>query len=274
MSYLYTADMFNDKWFKRLLLVLCLPVLYFPYYFISIMNLDHTELWKKEQVPYSFYNKMEAFAKMPDQKFLPVVSGSKSVVMTWYYYINKRKSGMSILQTTNYPCAEADFILWFDNDCLPVFPDGYKCIDSSYYVGHYLLQRKTSLKRLIIDSLIDYKTNGFVTDEFYNIWVGKTDTLFNKFLALNFDFKLLADDVPFNADLVISVDNKTTNLIYNVIKLQWIRERWATGENSFVNCNYISKLPDGAETIKAYLWNPGKKPYSISNGHFYLTELK
>jgi hypothetical protein len=270
----FVLDDFLKKKKYPFMIGLCLPLFIFPINFFIKMNTSYVDYWKNEQIPMHFYKTAHQFSSDSLQNFPPLISCTQTMKMCWNYCNYTNNGNFSMISCDDFPSKYADFIIAAEID-LPDLSANYDSIDFYDVSKIYLLKRKTQLIHQKIYERTGINTTGIISDEFFNIWQGKADSLVGKSIYCKFDFNLLSSDKPFDAQLVVTVqDSSNNNLKYESLDLSWLRRQWNGKPHNFVNSIFIHDIPRGSSIIKIYIWNIKKAPFSISDGSCYIYNLK
>lgn len=251
---------------------LALPLVLIPLHFVYAGNFTHVAVYKEDRVPDRFYDEIKAKSDtMPEPATVGSYHGRVLVLAYRNYLAN---GNVAVSYSNNYPSLVPDFQV-IDTDELPGWNLYYNAIDYDAVSGYHLLERKHKLQRHTIFEVKGISTNGYRSDEFFNLSGGDADTLAQKSLYLEYDMDIESPAEPFVAWIVVGVtDTAGNNVAYENIPLNWIKPSWNVHTKHYNNGQLLTKIPPGSKTFVTYIWNIKKVPFSISNAKITIRELE
>lgn len=271
-----TAFVFS-KWAlrKKWLSLVAIVYLFFPISFIVTLDLRQASFWVDARNSQPIYDRVTTVES--NFKFPLVVGGYATQELCWYY-MNYRDEGVQgRLHWTEHPTLDADvqFICPSRMDD-PLVREYYDSIYFDKAANLVYWKRKNFLEKTILQTQDVVPIENTKLD-YYTLMKVPADSLIDQTVFMGVEMTLDAEAVPFRSRLVVAVDREEgdpTNLAYEYIQLDWIRKSWKGEENNVLQGSLIHNVPEGAETIAIYLWNPDTTSYSIKNGKCYLYKLE
>lgn len=275
--YISGASAFTlSKWSKRQkwLSLMAVVFLYFPFSFIAQLNLRQASFWVDARNSQPIYDQVKNLKS--DFKFPLIVGGYATQELCWYYMNHQDGGKRGRLHWTNHPATDADVQLICP--CRMENPMVRELYDSTYYdqaADLILWKRKEPLKKILEKTVIVEPVKK-TKSEYYGLLNLAADSFINKTIYIGVEMTLDADAEPFRSRLVATADQEAEpkNLVYEFIQLDWLRKSWKGEENNVLQGTLIHQVPENAESISFYLWNPDTTTFSIRNGKCYLYELK
>ncbi len=268
-SLCFLADKALALWNKKWLLLLLIPLLFFPVNFLYSLNFSRCNIYVEDRFPQRFFDRVSSAHRPGD---FPATVGGNSVKLFCWTYFNYRSGGtQSAVHFWNFPSTEEEYQI-VRTDEIPAWKNSYDSIDYDKYSGLLLLQRKTAYTRVLLDSLSVF-TPTEITGEYFDLYSFKADSLRGKTLYVGYKLTFSTAVAPFNTRVVIDVADKDgKSLAYEYISLNWLKLHYEGNSTNFINGMLIHKLPPEAVSIKSYIWNLEKATYSVK-GNVYLFKL-
>ncbi len=263
-SLCYAAGDLADRIrFKPVLLVL-LPLVFFPAHFVSAINLTHSEFYIEDPIPLSFYKAVKADHTPGD--YPPTVGGHRLRHFCWSFNDFRNGGTESQVYFDDYPGHIEEFQLVDEAD-LKKFEQDYTVLLKYEPNDRLLLKRKTNVNRTLIASEHINDTREEVTDEFYTLFSGSLDTLVGKNIYIGFTGNIESPSVPFEAWIVAEARDSTGKaLCYEKLALNWLRPEWKGKSAYLKNGVLIADLPANVKRLQVYLWNMKHKGFRLSRG--------
>lgn len=252
-------------------LILSAPMWVMPLHFIVHINLSHTIFWKDLNLPVRFYDTLVAdWADMPGN---PTVGGYKMRGFTWVYLNHIRGGRLDPVHSDGYPHVEADYQIGLPEDGKE-WADDYVSIDSDPSSGLHLLRRKERLRRQTILTTAPTGTDGDTDREFFEVLNISTDSLPASDLLVNVRLTLTKQGAPFVAHLVAaSTDSMGRQTCYEFIGFDHLQATWNGKQDNFSHSMLLHGLPTRRGTLKVYIWNIHRMPYSATDAVVSLQRL-
>jgi len=251
---------------------IAIPFLLIPAHFIYISNLTHIIVYREDRVPNRFYEKIRKKAEsMPEVATLGSYK-QRILVLAYQNYLNNGNVGIS--HVTDYPSLVPDFLVvnTFHLATLNLY---YNSIDYDKVSEYHLLERKHKLQRQIISEVKAISTNGYISNEYFNLVQGAIDTLIQNPLFFEYDMDIESTAEPFVAWIVVGVSDSANNTTaYERIPLNWIKPAWKGKSKHYHNGQLITNLPATSKIFITYIWNINKVPFSISNAKVTIKQLE
>jgi hypothetical protein len=257
-------------WNKKWLLLLMIPLLFFPVNFLYSLNFSRCNIYIEDRFPQRYFDKVSSAQKPGD---FPATVGGNSVKLFCWTYFNYRSGGtQSAVHFWNFPSTDEEYQI-VRPDEIPAWKNSYDSIDYDKYSGLLLLKQKIAYTRVLFDSL-SISTPAGMKEEYFDLCTYQADSLHGKTLYLGYRLNFSSAEVPFNTRVVIDVSDKDgKSLAYEYISLNWLKLHYEGNSTNFINGMLIHKLPPEAVSIKSYIWNLDKVPYLVK-GSVYLFSLK
>jgi hypothetical protein len=255
---------------KNWILILLFPLVFFPVNLIYSANLGRCNIYLLDRFPQRFFDTVYNHYK--PEEFPATIGGNCTKLICWNYYNYRKDGSQSTVQDWNFPSNDEDYQIVMPHD-IDRWKTYYDSLDIDKYSGLLLLKKKQPYLRSLIDSIL-VSSNFSNTEEYFNLFETKTDSLNGKTLYLGYKLNISSCVAPFNAHIIIDVQDKNgKGLYYQNIRLNWLKLHYAGDKINFINGMLIHKLPPEAASLKSYIWNIDKAPYEVS-GNLYLYELK
>lgn len=269
IGFIFMVDELMGNTGRRIFLMLVLPFALTPIHFGFSMNLSYSALWKQEHYPYRFY---ETIKNENPGIIHEVGIGAYGIQrLVWAYYNYCDGGNLNLLQTADFPRYAYDYLIYSD-DMVPASHRDYDVVDVDPFSGLHLLRKKIRpYRKLIYERSINY--TGGINQEFYELYSGIPDSLKGKSIAVHIKLKLRSDQKPFNAHVISSILDKTSNtLYYESLQFDWLKDKW--DENVLFNHTmFIYEIPQEANNVVVYIWNLEKVLYTIYEGEVKVYEL-
>jgi len=246
------------------------PLLFFPIHFFWNINFSHSSLWSFENIPHRFYDKVSVYIKKNEAP--PTMAGYRMRELPWAYQNFRQGGEAGIIAFTGFPETISDFQVAVSSQ-LGNWNKYYERVDYDKASDLSLLKRKTFLtrKQIFVNDSVSTKKES--SNEFFDVYKGKADTLAGKDIYVNLTGSLQTPVKPFVSWLVISISDKEGKEIrYERVPFDWIKTKW---KGDLINMGIqIHAIPSGAQTIICYIWNMNKVPYTFVNGACRIFELE
>ncbi|MCD4695246.1 MAG: glycosyltransferase family 39 protein [Bacteroidales bacterium] len=243
---------------KKYLVLLLVPVLFFPAQFISNANLSWSSI-ENHAIPERFYTYIAS--KKTDDR-IPTVQGHRNRIMRWNWLNFTGKKELPCIHTSNYPSLTGDFQIVFPHEN-PEWQRYYDSVDMDIHSGIYLLERKQKLSRELILSTREVSTDGIISNEFFEIYSASIDTLKGYDLYVEFNLQLTSLKNPFHTWIVATVFDENRNQVrYECVPLDWFRSEWYA-DATFKNGLTIHNLPAEGKNLVIYCWNMFESEFEI-----------
>jgi hypothetical protein len=257
-AFIFLLDQVNQKINKKLLIVIVLPFLFFPVHFLFSLNFTHSKLWKDERIPNTFYQKVlddSALGNKPN-----TIGGYLMRTLCWSYTNFRNDGQLNQVQNTHYPEYISDYQI-VETKPEERFNEFYHEIGYDPVSKLSLLKRNETIKVKKLDS-ISIKTTGEINKLYYNIYIGKIDSLVGKTLLIDLNLKLSTEETPFIAWIVAQVKDKNSKgVAYEFIALNWKRKTWNNQNKELKGNMFIYDIPAGSKEIYFYIWNINKSVF-------------
>ncbi len=269
-SVCFLTDKFMAVWNKKWILLVLVPLVFFPVNFVYTLNFSHNNIYLQDRYPKRFFDKV---VQQGSSDQYPATIGGNSVKHFCWTFFNYRSGGtQSAMQYWNFPSTDEEYQI-ARTDEIANWRNYYDSIDYDRSSQLILMKRKTTWHKTLLYSAEIPKADNF-NGEFFDISRIKTDSLIGKTLYVGYKLSFQTLAVPFNTRLVIDVsDSAGKGLVYQYISLNWLKLHYTGPGLNLVNGMLVHKLPPEAATLKTYLWNINKIPYSVS-GNIFVYEMK
>lgn len=248
---------------------------WFPIYFFMNFSLRQALFWVDARHSQPIYDLV--MEEESNFKFPLIASGYVTQELCWYYMTHQDGGKQGRLHWSYHPVLDADvqFICPSRFNDVPV----RAYYDSLYYDPAadliYFRRKKQLKKELIYQKEVPSVQN--TKAEYYDlIKIENADSLVGETIYLGVEMTLNADAAPFRSRIVAAVDRteEPRNLAYEFVQLDWLRKSWKGEENNVLQGTLIHYVPEGAETIALYLWNPDTTQFSVTNATSYMYRLE
>jgi hypothetical protein len=261
-SLFFMMDQMNPDFKKRLGLLLLLPIFFFPIHFLYSINISHSSLWITEHIPDSFFEKVRDDSIKENKQF--TIGGYAMRTLCWSYRNFREGGDLNHIQSSHYPEYLSDFQI-VDDKYLSTFLPLYTIEDYDPISGLSLLKRNERVKTNLLYHF-EKSSEGERSSEFFNLYRGDIDSLKGESLLINLQMKVLSDQIPLKAWLVVEVDKQNNEKVsYEFVALDWKKSSW---KGSSINLNsslFVFDLPPDSKIIKIYFWNPDKVAYILDD---------
>jgi hypothetical protein len=268
-SLCFLTDKALALWNRKWLLILLLPLMFFPVNFLYSLNFSRCNIYIEDRFPQRYFDRVSSAQRPGD--FPPTVGGNSVKLFCWTYFNYRSGGTQGAVHFWNFPSIDEEYQI-VRPDEIPAWKNSYDSIDYDKYSGLLLLQRKSTYTRVLLDSL-SVSTPAEIKDEYFDLCTFSADSLRGKTLYLGYKLTFSTAEAPFNTRVVIDVGDKDgKSLAYEYISLNWLKLHYEGNSTNFINGMLIHKLPPEAVSIKSYIWNLDKAPYSVK-GNVYLFNL-
>ena len=257
---------------KRAALLSLVPLILIPVHFFTHLNLTHASFYIEDLIPASFYKTVKK--NHPPGDYPPIVSGKRLRHFCWSFYDFCADGTESQISSTKFPENISDFQI-ADAEDLFHFREKYITVDSSVVNQRYLLKRRIPATRVMIDENTNVHTPGLVDNEYVLLSSGNFTPLAGKSVYIGITAEIYSPAEPFHTWIVAEIkDSNGQTLQYERVSLYWFRPVWNELTGNFKNGLFFPHIPSGASTMKVYVWNIEKVPFSIENGKVQLFLLE
>jgi len=154
---------------SKISLIALVPLMLIPIHFFTHLNLTHASFYIEDLIPASFYKTVKQHHQPGD--YPPIVSGKRLTHFCWSFYDFCEDGTESQITFPNSPETISDFQIADAND-LGYFQKDYQIVDSSSVNHRYLLKRKLPATRILVGQSADFRTPGFVENEYLLLYSG------------------------------------------------------------------------------------------------------
>ena len=269
-AFIFLLDQVSLNINRKVILLIVLPFLFFPIHFIYSLNLTHSSLWSDERIPKSFYKKV---LDNSDHISGPNTIGGYHMRLLCWAYLNYRNGGeLNQIQSSNYPEYISDYqVVELKKE--EKWNEYYETLGYDPISKLSLLKRRRFIESKKLDNAF-ILSSGVTDQEYYNLYVGKTDTLDGKTLIIKIDMTLNSEAYPFEARTVAQIKDKNNkSLEYEFITLNWKRASWSGQNRNFSGSMIIYNLPEESNEIVLYLWNVSNKKYVAEDINCSINQL-
>jgi hypothetical protein len=239
-------------------------------HFAFKLNFRKHELYIYDTFPDRFYEKL---LEKQNQYNLPITIGGHRCREFIYGFMNYRNEGaLNAMDSPELLHMNCDFLIAKAGE-KPFYERYYNEIDSEPDWNFRLLERKDKIKNKLILEIKDKTFNG--EDEFYGLLNDTSNFIFpNKNpIRADFTFKINKVPVPFNAWLVLQIDNLDgSTYCFKRSSLNWIKENY-NNEKEYTYSVVSPTLPKQYKCIKAFIWNINKEKIDINFTSLKLYQL-
>lgn len=269
-SFFFIADLLFQKFRKKSILLLSIPLYFIPLHFLLNMNFSHNS-FENHKIPERFYEKI--YSSYQPGQAPPTIGGYKAREFRWAYHNFKHGGELGKVHGSLYPSAIEDFQI-VDTGYTEEYRKYYDSIDYHKTSGFYLLKRKKPLPGKLIVEKDPVKTDKPVSNEYMNLLELQIDTLERSSIQIIFDLHFNTLAKPFKSWLVASVRDSTGQEIrYEYFALDWLKFNWQ-GDAGHVLNSMIVPLPEASHKLIFYLWNIQQVPYEITTGSITLHKYR
>jgi len=225
---------------------------------------------------YQYITVEEDFIKKAPKKInnrACILSGEKLLEPQYYWNNYKSQHSISSYQFTDYPSTIADF-QYISIEKYHEIDSLYKIIDSSGNNNFYLVerQRKLNANLLIERNDLDDKYES----EFINLFEASESELTEmkeKNIMITYAMKLGSINIPFDANIVITVFRNEEVIKYEKIPLNWVNDKYSLDQTYFFTI-YINNFPSDATKFISYIWNVDRTSVILNESEVKIYELK
>lgn len=253
---------------EKLIMLLALPLLVFPFDFINRANLCYMTIWNEDYIPARFYEKIA-----DDKSSNPTIGGYFMRRLCFAYHNFQNGGHLNQVQCAQYPEYISDYQIVMNTDSTN-WKQYYDSIDYATYSKLYLYKKKTADYKktlLVVDSIrcTDYES------EYFNLFEGSADTMSGKDISVFTSMSFASSSTPPVMWVVVSIDDSAgNNVLYEFAALHWKKHSY-NGENQNLQCTFsISNVPVNCKRFVLYIWNIHKKKFSITDGQCVISEIK
>ncbi|MCF8366372.1 MAG: hypothetical protein K9H16_11355 [Bacteroidales bacterium] len=261
-SIFFFCDALYEKFHRKKIALIILPLLFVPLHFLSNMNLSHNS-FENQKIPNRFYEKM--LEDFNPGEAPPTIGGYMGRALRWGFLNYKNGGLLGKVQGNIYPDTIEDYQI---ADSL--FPPGmakyYDTIDFHETSQLFLLKRKSSAPESLVFEKSGISTEGEIEEKYFRFFIIDADSLGCEFVKVIFNFHLTTKAKPFIGWLVAnSLDANNREIGYEYYPLEWLDKKWE-GESGRLLNSMIVKIPAGIHQLNFYLWNKREVPFSVKEG--------
>ena len=257
----------KEKWAWLMLL----PFIFFPVNFIYSLNVTYPIVYKVDNIPQRFYNKVLSSA-IPGQ-IPPTIGGNRMRHFCWSYLDFRNGGKLCQVYWNTYPGHETDFVI-ADAPDIPGLNQYYESIDYDDISGRSLLKRKSPVSKTLVQQIDTIHSAGSTEKDFFTLFKRGTGDLKGKTIFVGYDLTLFAEKKPFLAWITLAaVDKSGKQLCYSFIGLDWLRTSWNGEQSDFLNGTFLEPIPADADRIESYLWNIDGASYRLTNGKVFIYSI-
>lgn len=253
-------------------LISLIPLALIPIHFFTHLNLSHASFYVEDLIPASFYQTVKKHHQSGD--YPPIVSGNRLTHFCWSFYDFCANGTESQISFTGFPERISDFQI-ADSADLNYFKGDYTIVDSSDVNQRYLLKRNVLAVRMLIAEKSHIRTPGLVKNEYVSLYSGNLPALNGQSAYIGITAEIYSPEEPFHTWIVAEVkDTAGQTVQYERVSLYWFRPAWNESSKQFKNGLFLSRILPGAVTLKLYVWNIEKVPFSVDKGTVKLFVLQ
>jgi hypothetical protein len=235
----------------------------FPIATLASVNLKEVAVWKEFPLDREAFNMVVTDSKNLDR--LPIIGGDKLFKISWGYHNLRSGAETTPLIQRDESGLICDYQLCYGEEC-ERFEKGFVTMWQNKDHGVRLLRNENppSFAPLNLEGQAKESYSG--TTKYYNLFETKEKSLLGELAAFDIEFKIRCKSSPSNINLVIAAsDAENGSVYYDFIPVKWIRKEW-NGE-SFKSYRPV-QLPEEAEILKCYLYNPDLEEFDVEPVQF------
>ncbi len=268
-SLCFLSDKLLQQWNKKWLLVVLLPLLFFPINLLVSANFGRSNIYLQDRFPQRFFDAV--YAQHAQGEFPASVGGNSVKLFCWTFFNYRKDGSLGPVHFWNNPSHDEEFQIVMPDE-IPSWRTYYDSIDCDKYSGLLLLKRKIAYHKHLL-KVDDVAAATKKPQEYLNLTETDVDSLAGKTLYMGYKLSINTAAAPFNARVVIDIcDSNGKSLTYEYISLNWLKLHYQSPDINFLNGMLIPKLPPEAAKIKTYIWNLSKVPFSVK-GKVFLFEM-
>lgn len=255
-----------DKWNKKLVALLVLPLLFFPFKFVKELGVNQALFAIEERNVQEYFDYIEEASQ--NQIHKPTIGGYATQSFCWYY-MNYRNGGkQNAMLYTLHPDTICDYQIVNQHLTLNSdFLSRYNKLNKKAVHHLNLYKRKSSLTKVLVSSADSITNWNHTTNEFLNLheteakkaWAGKA-------LLIEVSGIIHAPNKPFYATISASQKNKDwIELGQERVVLSWLRYDWSDDTRVFHQQIVLPNIAEDAEHIQVFVWNIKTKPFLVKS---------
>lgn len=255
---------------KKWVVVMLIPLLFFPFHFVFSINTTHSSFWKDERIPTRFYERLKQELSAGDRQV--TMAGSVVRQMCWAWLNLNQADPTGNMQVDDFESAPFDYLIASELE-VPDWRAHYDSLDFDPHSQLLLLRnngtqtQQTPFQNLKIKPTIT--RNEF--EEFLN---AEIDTLSMSNIKVNLQIDLRSLDNPLHAWLVVTTEDREGNLVqYEYSPLDWMKTNWEENNQRYQESILLHNLYDDVRRLKIYLWNMERAEIQLLGGTLELISL-
>lgn len=254
----FLIEKMNNSLMHYLSVLICVSLLV---HFVMKLNFRKHELYIYDTFPSRFYDKL-----LEEQKnnSLPITIGGHRCREFIYGFMNYRSDGaLNAMDAPELLHMNADYLVAKAGE-KPFYDKYYTELDSEPDWNFRLLKRRDKIINKLEHELKDKHLKG--NGEFYEMLNDTNNALFpNKNpIRVDFTFKTVQLPVPFEAWLVVQIDNEDgSKFCFKRSALNWIKKDY-NNDKEYVYSVITPPMPKHYKCFKVFLWNIKQEEIDIT----------
>jgi hypothetical protein len=270
-SLIFALDRVIERTKMHYAWLLLLPFIFFPVNFIFSLNISYPFVYKVDNIPRRFYNKV--LSSNVHGQFPPTIGGNRMRHFCWSYLDFRNGGKLSQVYWKTYPGNETDFVM-ADAQDIPKLRQYYETIDYDDISGRSLMKRKYPVSKILVQKMDGIDSKGITKKDFFNLFKRGTNDLKGNTIYVGYNLTILAKEKPFVAWITLSaLDKNGKQLRYSFIALDWLRTSWNGEQSNLYNGTFLDHIPADADRIESYLWHSDKTKFRLTNGKVFIYTL-
>lgn len=256
----------------KLLLLLVLPLAYFPIHFVKAANLQYSFWYTYCYIPDRFYKKVMDGYK--EGEIPPSVTAHPLNALPWNYLIRANKAKASFISKVPWPSSFHTQYLIVELQDYKNWQRLYDTIDYDRISNKYLFRAKTNFNWLNISTFENIHTDGITSNEYFGLWEVSMEKFRSRPIKIDFDLAMQSYKSLLYGGIVVSVnDSSGKGIIWEPRFFHWTQEAWNGKQHNFLD-SFVLDMPKQASKLSIYIWNIKKVDFTMNEGKITISELK
>lgn len=260
-AFCFAADRIKTQ---KILPFVMIPILLLPVHFVLHFNTDHVVNWEEDNLPDVFFEKVKQIESKTKQEHIPSIYIEGTTIACWDYKFYKDYQEYMPLSYFKRDTVKWVYDYVIDRqENVEKFADLYDSIARQETSTMTLYKRKKPVRRALIaeNKITAYKETN---NEYYEFIRHTIDSVETQTINVEVNAGLEYHDRPFNALVVITVENAITRESYDYkLAYLYIKDDWVEYEPFRISM-FMNGIPIGEKVnVLAYVWNLNEVNYKV-----------
>lgn len=255
-----------DKWNKKLVAIIALPLLFFPFKFVGELGVDQALFAIEERNVQEYFDYIEEASQ--NQTHKPTVGGYATQSFCWYYMNYRNVGKQNAMLYSIHPDTICDYQIVNQHLTLNSdFNSRYNKLNKKAVHHHNLYKRKSTLTKVLVSSADSITNWNHTTNEFLNLHeVDAQAEWADKALLIEVSGIIHSPNKPFYATISASQkDQDWIELGQERVVLSWLRYDWSDDTRVFHQRIILPNIAENAEHIQLFIWNIKSQSFLVKN---------